>query len=61
MAVSQPIGDNSRKGAVRRRFPAQNQDEGRRALDAAQQGYGALHGCEQGQVKIQGVRGEASS
>jgi hypothetical protein len=36
MAVNKPVGDNARKGAVRKRSQLKTLDRGRGALDEAQ-------------------------
>ena len=51
MAVNKPVGDNARKGAVRKR--PQFETKGRETLEQAQQGIRSVHGSE-GEGEVQG-------
>ena len=53
MAVNKPVGDNARKGAVRKRTQRKGALMGD-CLDETQQGVGAVHGREEGQEEVQG-------
>jgi hypothetical protein len=52
MAVNKPVGDNARKGVVRKAHSAQEQD--RRSLDQAQQAERGIYGREKEPEEVQG-------
>ena len=54
MAVDKPVGDNARKGAVKKRTQRKGKLMGQDGLDQAQQGERPVHGREEEQEEVQG-------